>query len=193
MTAKKVQSVKDRIKGAQRPRRSKSVNLRGDLVAEMESLERRLVELRDAERSMGPPQRLGQESEQLRVAKRVDAVRKEMASHWLELVLEALPWSEWSDFKASAPAREGHEYDGQVGVDFDRLVKEIVPRCVVEPELDEEDWAALFGGLAPGDLRDLGGIAYALHESGSSVPLLPTASAVLRRSAEPSAPLESTA
>jgi hypothetical protein len=190
MSNRRHPSVKDRIKGAQRPRRTARVNLRGDLRAELESLDRRLADLRSQESPKGAPQRLGEETEQLLVANKIKAVETEMAKHWLELTLEALPWDEWRSFKASAPPRDGDEYDVAVGLNFDELVRRVVPQCVVEPELDGEDWDLLFKNCAPADLRDVGGVAYALHESGSSVPLSQAASGVIRRSEEASGPPE---
>lgn len=182
-----VQSAKDRIRGARRPRRTGRLNLRGDLRAEADQIEQRLVDLRSAERVEGPPRRLGQKSEQLVLAERLKALHDEMGDSWLDLVLEAVPFADWREFKAANPPSE-EEYDRQVGVDFTALVSQILPRCVVEPELDAEDWRALLSTAAPGDLRDLGGKVYALHETGSGVPLSLTASAILRTSGEPSEP-----
>lgn len=179
-------SVKERIKGAQRQRRSTRINLRGDLVAEIERLDTELREVQDAERNAQASKRLGGHSEATVIADRIESLRAEMSEHWLELVLEAKPFNEWRAFKAANPAREDNDYDGLVGVNFDVLVFEFMPRCVIEPELDKEDWEGLFDKVAPADLRDVGAVAFSLHEQGLDVPKSLRASAIKRGSADDS-------
>jgi hypothetical protein len=185
-------SVKDRIKGARRQRRSFRINLRGDLVAEVERLEAELEDAVEADRAPNANRRLGQKKSPLvSLAEKIDAIRDAMGAEWLELELEARPWAEWRDFKNANPARdESHVLDQNAGLNFDALTEEFTPRCVVSPALDDEDWQGLFDKCAPGDLRNLAGVVFSLHEAGLDVPKSPTASAVRTRNAADSVPLD---
>ncbi len=191
------QSVKDRIKGAKRERRVHKINLRGDLVAEIERLEDELEQIQEQSRNRiaSGSARLHQapadETEAREKAQRILDLRQEMEGDWLELTLEHQGFDAWQQFKLTHPATEDSEQDKVTGLDFTALVREFMPKCVVEPVLDDEDWAGLFATCAPGDLRDLGGIAYGLHERSLDVPLSRLAFATIARTnvdSEPPAP-----
>lgn len=181
------QNAKELIKAAQRRRKATRINLRGDLRAEVEALE---IDLRDLqqekEEGTRSNARLTDVSPALELANRIQGLREQMIDSWLDLVLETQPWADWRTFKTANPAREGDEYDQVVGVNFDVLVTEFMPKCVVEPPLDAEDWEGIFSKASPGDLRDLGGVVYDLHETGSQVPKSRLASAVTRASGDES-------
>ncbi len=188
-------SVKDRIKGAKRERRVYKINLRGDLVAEIERLEGDLDKQQDEDRRTGAT-RAGMlvpvkpdYTEAGVLARRILALREEMNDSWLELTLEHQGWDRWQEFRLTHPAREDAETDKVAGFNFDALVREFMPTCVVEPELDGEDWEQLFAVCAPGDLRDLGGVAFAMHERGLDVPLSRAAFATIARINADSGPL----
>jgi hypothetical protein len=187
VAAKPALSVKDRIKGAKRARRTHRINLRGDLVAEIERLNDELVDAQDRERS-DTSKRLAQQSPSLAIAKRIEKLRAEMADDWLELTLEAQTFADWQEFKNGHPAREDNDYDKIVGLDFDALANDFMPRCVVEPELDEEDWDGLWDKCAPADLRDMAAVAFSLHEQTLDVPKSRLASALTARNGEDSEP-----
>ena len=182
-------SAKELIKGAQRQQRSTRINLRGDLRAQIEVLEMELEDERGKE-SEGPRSnaRLTDVSPTLAIANRIKALEEEMANNWLDLTLEAKSTKEWRAFKAANPPRENVDEDGIVSMNFDNLTFDFMPKCVVEPELDAEDWEGLFDKVAPADLRELGGMAYALHERVSDIPKSRLASVIRARSADDSEP-----
>lgn len=185
-TRKPAMSVKDRIKGAKPQRRSARINLRGDLVAEIEQLSTELRDVMDSERESTAPKRLASKSPTTVLADKIEAKRKEMADEWLDLELEQRPWSVWREFKNANPPREEpqYEYDQVVKVNFDALAGTFMPTCVVEPELDKDDWVGIFDKCAPADIRDLAALAFSLHEQGLQIPKSPLASAVRSRNAE---------
>ena len=177
-------SAKDLIKNAKPQRRSARINLAGHLVTKFQALEAELAELQQQER--GRTQRLMDASPLVAKAEAIDAVRDEMAQHWLDLVLEQQEWSDWRRFKAEHPAREDVPEDQYLGVSIDALVTDFLPVCVVEPALDAEDWAGIHRKAAPGDLKDLAALAFRMHEQAFDVPKSQLASLVRQRTSESS-------
>ena len=112
-------------------------------------------------------------------AQEIKAKQEEMADYWLDLTVEQKPFVEWRQWKTTHPARDGEPFDDSLGVNFDMLVTEFTPTCMVEPELDAEDWKGIFDKAAPGDLRDLGALVFRVHEARMDVPLVPTASRLI--------------
>lgn len=171
-------TVKDLIKGASRQRRKTRINLAGNLMVELEQLEDELLQLEIAEDTKpdsAKTKRLTDKSPLLLKAQEIEAKRVEMADYWLDLVVEQKPFVEWRQWKATHPARDGEPFDDSLGVNFDILVTEFTPTCVVEPDLDADDWKGIFDKAAPGDLRDLGALVFRVHEARMDVPLVPTA------------------
>lgn len=188
MAAPAVLSAKDRIKGARKQRRSTRINLRGDLVAQIEQLEAELRDAMDAEQQQS--RRLSDTSASTGLAERIEQLRTQMAHEWLDLTLEQRGWADWRQFKAANPPREDDDYDKLVGCNFDVLVQDFMPTCVIDPVLDAEDWAGLFERCAPADLRDLGAAVYNMHEAGLVVPKSRLSSAVRARTVDDSEPPE---
>ena len=191
------QTAKALIKGAARQRRKVRINLAGHLMAELETLEEELAELQIAEdqrpdgaKSRG---RLGAKSKLVEKAEQIKAKQDEMAEFWLDLVIEQKSFVEWRQFKADNPPRDNDPLDDSLGVNFDKLVTDFTPSCVVEPEMDQEDWEGLFDKAAPGDLRDMGAAVFRMHEARLDIPLSRSASRLIARqdvAYEPPAPGE---
>lgn len=179
-------SIKERIKGARRQRRSHRINLRGDMVVEIERLEAKLEKHQQSQqnRVAAGAARLGGQSldtaESERIAAQIQTLREEMDDQWIEFVFEARPYADWKDFANAHPPKDDDESDKVAGLDWDVLVSEYMPTCVVEPELDAEDWGNLFSNCSPADLRDMAGTVYAIHQRSTDVPFSRAASAVLR-------------
>lgn len=195
-------SAKELIKGASRQRRRVQLNLAGHLVEELDQLETELVELQNQEDSKpdtAKTQRLTDRSPSVEKAREIEAKQAEMSDYWLELVLEQQPFLTWRKFCEQYPPRkpdasgEGGDplgLDVDLGFNFDRLITNFIPTCVVEPELDAEDWAGIFDKAAPGDLRDLGLAVARMHNGRLNVPLSRIASRVIARQDERYAPQE---
>lgn len=194
-------SAKDIIKGASRQRRHVKLNLAGHLVEQVDALEAELFDLQVEEDSKSDaakkPQRLTDRSPLLEKAEQIKALQEQMADFWLEVVLEQKPFIEWRQWVETHPPRlpdaegkGGDPTDEQLGYNFDALITEFVPGCVVEPELDAEDWAGILDKAAPGDLRDLGLRVVRMHTGRLNVPLSRIASDVIARQSGKYAPQE---
>jgi hypothetical protein len=195
-------SAKELIKGAARQRRHVKLNLAGHLVEELDVLEAELFDLQVAEDTKpdtARTQRLNDKSPLVLKAQEIEAKQAEMADFWLELVLEQRPFIVWRKFCSDNPPREPDEngkggdplgLDADVGFNFDKMVTDFLPTCVVEPVLDAEDWTGIFDKAAPGDLRDLGLAVARLHNGRLNVPLSRMASQVIARQSGKYAPQE---
>lgn len=162
-------SIKDQLATARLPERSLRVNLRGDLRAEWDELERQLAEARSAEQ--GGRRRLSSPaSGASEIVERMSALEDEMAGAWLDLRVRALPRREWQALVRSHPPKPDHEGDEAMGVDLEGLMAEAIPRCVADPEMDAEDWDALDTHLSSGDYDRLLNIVWEINRSGVDVP-----------------------
>jgi len=192
MSAKRSQSVKDRLKAAKLPERSLQVCLRGDLQAEFDDLERQLREAREAPAATG--KRIGSKPEALAIVERQAAIREQMADEMLDLLIRALPRADyvdesgekqdgWVTLVRKNPPRPGNEGDEAMGVNLEGLMEVAVPRCVAEPALDEDDWERLNSVLTSGDWDRVMNTVWSVNRSGVDVPKSRLASLVMAESA----------
>lgn len=182
MPGEAITNVKDKLKKAKPQRRSFRMNLRGDVVVQIEELEAELSDIRDRERESSAQQRLGgpDTRDSTALARRIKDLEAEMDDGWLDLVLEARSWAEWRDFKLQNPAVEDDKQDENVDFHFSALVEgDLLKACVVEPELDAEDWDTIFRACSPADLSNLGLQVFVLHERVLNIPKSLRASALL--------------
>jgi hypothetical protein len=169
------------LAGAKLPERSVPVCLRGDLVATFEELERQLVEAqRVTSTSIEDAGAAG-------IAERMEAVRAEMREHTYPFRLRALPKPEYRDLKAKHPPRK--DDDGAVrsedvflDANLDELGEPLLRACIVEPILDDADWADLVGKLTDRQYSDLVGTAIYVNKGSVDVPFSHAASNLLRSS-----------
>jgi len=174
-----LKNFKAMLAEARLPERTVEVCLRGDLVAEHEQAER---ELEAAERKasnslagdgVGP------------IVDRIEALEQQMREHVIVFTLRALPRSAWRSLLSDHPPRVGS--DGQV-VDDDRHIElnvdtfyvDLVRRSIVDPEIDDEDWAALTDRLTDKQFGDLAGAAWMLNRSEIDIPFSRAASRARR-------------
>lgn len=140
----KPKNIKAMLKAAKLPEDSVPVCLRGDLQAEFEQAERELAE---AERQ--PKDSLAGNGSRA-IAERIEALRQEMREHTVEFRFRALPRHEWKALRDRHPPRRkedgsADERDMYVGVNMDTIFDELIRSCLVDPQLDEEDWRLLLG------------------------------------------------
>jgi uncharacterized Ntn-hydrolase superfamily protein len=186
MPAKKPPTIKDRLKAAKLPERSVQVCLRGDLAAEFDELERRLAAVRAEERAGGDrpsSQRMGQKSEAVVLAEKLTALRRKMAEEMLDIRVRALPRAEWQRHVREHPPQKGDEGDEAMGVDFNALMAVVTPLCIVEPEMDDEDWAALDSVLSSADYDRIMGAVWEVNRTGVDLPKSRLASLVMAENA----------
>lgn len=185
MSAKQSRSIKERLKAAKLAERSVQVCLRGDLVAEHDELERRLKAARtDAHtrEQRGTSRRMGEKSEAVTLAEQLLALRDEMADAMLDIRIRALPRVEWQRHVREHPPKPDDEKDEAMGIDFDALMAVVTPLCVIDPELDEEDWEQLENVLSSADYDRILGAVWEVNRSGVDLPKSRLASLVMAES-----------
>lgn len=180
MAAKKKPSVKDLIAGAKLPERSVAVCLQADLTAQMQDLERQLADA-ERERNAGAGS-LASGSPSRRISQEIEALHEEMLAHTLEFRVRALPRHQFTALRKSHPPREGNTYDQAAETNLETMTEALVRACVVEPELDAEDWANLDERISDAQWQQLANAAWAVCARDTAVPFSRSASRILQTS-----------
>lgn len=168
------------IAGARLPERTVPICLRGNLVAQVEALDRELAEL-------DRPGRIVADSlagdGRRPIAERIEALREEMRASTVNFLLRALPRRRWNALLAEHPPREGDDGDKAMGVNSETLFEALIAESVVSPELTPEEWTLLLDSLSSAQYDSLATAAWALNRRGVDVPFSPAASRILASSA----------
>lgn len=176
----KKKSAKDLIRSGKLPERSVPVCLHADLVAEHEATERELGQERER-----PGKRLDAGSKVRELSERLTALEARMAEHTIDFRLRAMPRPKWKAFVAEHPPRktdagEVDERDKFIGVNTEMFFPALVRASVVEPELDDEDWALLLDErLTDRQFDELSNAAWSLNRGEVDVPFSRAASRIL--------------
>lgn len=182
-TAKKSKKdIKALIASAKLPERTVPVCLNADLSAELQELERQL-EVSEQQRRAGEGS-LASGSESRVLAGQIEAVREQMLDTTVVFRLRAMPRRRFRKMQDDFPPREGNSIDAMSGVDTEGMTEPLVRACVVEPELDDEDWSNLLdeetGRLSEGQWTVLANAAWAINARDANVPFSRTASRILQ-------------
>jgi hypothetical protein len=181
---KSKREIKALLAGARRSERTVPICLRGDLVAEMQDIERDLLRL-EATRSAS----LEGDPEAVPLAERAAALREEMLAHTVTFVVRAVARRRWTELMAAHPPREGDEADKVLGVNLDDMVEVLLRECTVEPQLDDDDWEHLLSEvLSDAQYEALTTAVWAVNTRDVSVPFSPAASRILQSSTSGSKP-----
>lgn len=180
--AKKKRDIKALIASAALPERSVEVCLRPDLFAQLQDLERQLVDAEQERKSVGASLASGSVSRTL--AAEMEAVRQQMLAESTTFLLRALPRKQMRALRAEHPARPDNAMDALRGCNIEDVAEALVRRCVVAPELDEADWTALDDLLSDGQWQLLAQAAWAINDADVEVPFLRAASRILQTSAD---------
>lgn len=172
--AKKPKALKDRLAAAKPAERSVEVCLRGDLRAEHDALTRELKRIR-----AGAVQSLAGQADEAKVAQTIQALEAQMADEMLTVTVRALSRMDWRKLVEQHPPRQGNDGDRVLGADFAALMDEATPRCVVDPEMDAEDWERLNEVLASGDWDRIYTAVWEVNREGGDVPKSLLASRVM--------------
>jgi len=145
-------TIKDKIKAASLPERTVSVCLNGALVGEFEAADRQLQE---ALRRPGSDS-LDGGSDTRELAQRTEDLRQRMLDGSVDLRLRAMGRTRWRKFIASHPPRQDDDgvvdqRDRNIGINVDTFYPALIRASVVGPELDDEDWLGLLGGVRKGE------------------------------------------
>lgn len=175
---RKVKSLDALISAAALPQRTIPLCIRGDLVAEVERLERELLSLRT------PDSRLTGNPEARKVGERIEAVRVDMQESTIEFVLQALPRRVFQKFYAEHPPRDDNASDKALGYNTDTFHDDLVRASIVAPELSDEQWELLADRMTAAQWQDFVTASQVLNIEKVSVPFSLSASAVLQPSDE---------
>lgn len=186
MAARKKTNAKAIIAAAKLPERSAELCLRGDLVARFQDLYRELKAAQEREKGGGSLD--GGES--LGLARQIDELRQEMAAHSVTFTFRGLPRTTkdpakatWSALLAAHPPRDGDDQDKLLGLNRDTFYPALVRASLVDPVLDEDDWATLDGSLSDGQFQALVNAAWMVNARDVDVPFSPRVSQILASSA----------
>lgn len=179
--------IKALIAGARRPERVVPIPMRGDLMAEIGLLEVRLAELQAA--AAGPAASLSGSAEARQVAEHLEQLRAQMQESCIEFRVRGLARTRakgrgsaaptWDELVEANPPREGNVKDREAGVNMDEFHEQLLRACLVDPVLDDDDWAALLEALTDGTYSTLVGHCYGVNQRDVDVPFSFAASQIL--------------
>lgn len=161
------------IAKAKRPERTIELCLRADLVAELEDAQRRLQDERGRERKS-----LSDGGDVDAIKAEVDRIKAEADAHTVVFRFRALNHYEVQQLIRDLPPREGVPTDKALGFNADGLTWHLFRRCCYEPELSDDDVAALIGTvdevgngvLSPSQWKRLDEALDSLHFAARDVP-----------------------
>lgn len=177
--------LKNALLEARLPERTVPICLRGDLVAELESLER---QLEDAARR--PVDSLaGNGAGEL--ADRVIELQDLMRDSTVTFRLRALPKPQWRALLAAHPPARGddgepHPEHAQAGLNIDTFFDALIRACLIDPEVDDESWALMAGPdgrLTDRQLGRLSDAAWEVNRGDVNIPFSHAASRAKRNTA----------
>lgn len=170
--------VKGLLAAAKLAERSVELCLRGDLYAQLQELERQLIEAQAHDRVHAALD--GGTTRPL--AEAIEVLRQEMLDHTIVVKLRAMPRRAWTALVLEHPPREGNEQDRAVGINQETFFDACVRACVVEPELDDDDWRSLDEAMNDAQWQSLATAAWAVNARDVDVPFSARASRILATS-----------
>lgn len=163
------------LAAAQLPERSVPVCLRADLAADHEAADRELEQL-----VRNPPSSLGGDGRgELR--DRIAALEAEMKASTYPFRLRALPKPKFRALVAAHPPRRGDDgepdqRDAVIGLNAETFFDALIRACLLDPALDDAQWADLEAKLTDRQYDDLSNAAWYLNRSEVDVPFSRAAS-----------------
>lgn len=180
MSAPKSKSTKELLKAAKLPERSISICLRGDLIADIQELERELEAMVKAEAG---DRRMSSKSGQQAKAEEIEAKRAEMAGSSLDMRLRALTASSWREMVRKYPPAKDDKQN--LGVDLLPFMGEAIPASVIAPDdMDAEDWETFNDNVPAPEISRLMSAVWELNTEGVDIPKSLIASVVNRRNSD---------
>jgi hypothetical protein len=161
------------IASAKLPEKTLPLNLRGDLQAEWEDLERQLrvaQENADDDTLAGDPKAR-------KIANRMVAISKEMAEHTVVFRFRALPKTAYSDLLTKHKADENTEHQVD-GLDWDTYPTALIAACSVDPKMSVAQADRLSERVTDRQWDDLFATALSCNRDKVDVPFSFSASAI---------------
>jgi hypothetical protein len=171
------------IDGAQRPRRSMALCLRGDLVAEYEDLDRQREEAEKAD--IGDSLASGGSAAAIVV--RMDALREEMKASTIIVALEAMTRREFLKLCSMHPVRRDEDGtpnrdDVNLGVNTESVWGPLIRACWSSPVIDKARMTKLLDEkLSDSQYTGLANLAWLVNRGDVDIPFSYPASMTRRR------------
>jgi hypothetical protein len=167
---------------AKRPERTVSICLRGDLVAQIEDLER---QLHDAMHDKPANDSLAGNQTARELAQQIEAVRDQMRDATVVLRLRGLSNPEWHKLVAAHEPRDRNVGDKTFGYNVETFFPALIKACL-EDRVSDEQWTRLQDTLSAGQFDQLATAALAVSRRQVDIPKSLAASETLRSSGETS-------
>jgi len=160
--------------------RTVPVCLRGDLNASLQELQRALDEAERTRASSGASLAGGSPSRG--IAEQIETLRAQMHSSTAVFTFRALPRRAWTALVAAHPPREGNDHDRAMGMNEETFFEALVRACLIDPVMDDAQWARLDDVLSDAQWQQLTNAAWAINARDVDVPFSSSASRVLATS-----------
>jgi hypothetical protein len=168
---------------AKLPEKTVPVCLRGDLVADFEAADREL------EQAQKKPASSLAGSGTSALTERLEALEAEMREHTYTFRLRGMPRHVWRELMAAHPPRVGD--DGELVME-DRLTganrltvfEPLVRASIVDPVLDDAQFADLMSKLTDRQFEDLTSAAWDLNQGSVDIPFSRAASRIRRTTSD---------
>jgi len=180
---KQPQDFRSKLAKATLPERTVTVYLNGAVRAEYDQCETELAAMTNDGTA-----RLGGNPRAAELARRMNALRDEMADSQVDLRLRALKNVAWMQLLTDHAPRKDNEGDAAVGFDQSTFFTDMVRASIVDPALDDTEFEALIDALNSRQFDEVSNVAWALNRGEVRVPFSALAFETLRNLGETSKP-----
>ena len=165
-------NFKAMLSGAKLPEKLVTVCLRGDLAADFERLEVDLEQVR------GIQSNSLEGNGEAEILDKMDTLRTQMLDESYDVVMRAKPRAEWRSLVAEFPPRKTDDgsiddRDVILGVNVETFFDGIVRACMVDPELNDDDWNDFQKVLTDKQFATLADAAWSVNRSDVDIPFSP--------------------
>lgn len=174
--------VESLIAAATPPEKSVVLCLKGDKVAEWEELKARRDQV--VQDGGAKAASVGELSEAARITMRMDELRAEMLAYEVTFTLRALTPLAWANLRSAIPGEDDLKEKSpqeRAEIEFEWDCRAIA-RCLVKPEMDEDQVTRLCERLSTQQRSELFAAAWAVNTGKTTVPFDYAASAYLPQS-----------
>lgn len=171
--------AKSLIANAKRPERSVTVNLRGDLIAQIQDLEAELRKIQQRDTTT----RLVDHPDAVALAEQIHALESEADESLLALRFRALSGPEWRRAITAHPPTAEQREEGYIA-DSNAVAEAVFRDSLVDPDLDDDDVSALHDALTEGQWAGIVNTIFQLNGGDNTVPFSQIASLVHQNSAD---------
>lgn len=120
------------------------------------------------------------------LAQKVADLESEMADSTVSFRFRALSRRDWADLVAKHPPQQDNPVDKMFGYAVEEALYQAAKLCLVDPELDEDDWRALDDNLSAGQWELVKNTVLAVNAGKVEVPFSRVASRLTADSGETS-------